>query len=72
MADIEFQNVRKVFGDQVVALEEFSLKIPSPTLVVLVGRSASDQPSAVIALVVMLVLALGSEHLLLKRRRAAG
>ncbi|MGB8362232.1 MAG: APC family permease [Acidimicrobiia bacterium] len=42
------------------------------SLVVLVGRSTSDQPSAVIALVVMLVLALGSEHLLLKRWRLAG
>lgn len=42
------------------------------SLVVLVGRSTSDQPSAVIALVVMLVLALGSEHLLLKRRRLGG
>lgn len=37
--DIEFKKVRKVFGSQVVALEEFSLKIPSPTLVVLVGPS---------------------------------
>ncbi len=36
---IEFRNVRKVFGDGVVALEEFSLEIPSPTLVVLVGPS---------------------------------
>jgi ABC-type sugar transport system ATPase subunit len=39
LADIEFRKVRKVFGSQVVALEEFSLKIPSPTLVVLVGPS---------------------------------
>ncbi|MEJ2721788.1 MAG: ATP-binding cassette domain-containing protein, partial [bacterium] len=29
----------KVFGEDVVALEEFSLRIPSPTLVVLVGPS---------------------------------
>jgi multiple sugar transport system ATP-binding protein len=35
---IEFNNIRKVFG-AVVALEEFSLTIPSPTLVVLVGPS---------------------------------
>ena len=40
------------------------------SLVVLVARSASDQPSAVIALVVMLALALGSEHLILKRHRS--
>ncbi|MDH3217806.1 MAG: ATP-binding cassette domain-containing protein, partial [Candidatus Krumholzibacteria bacterium] len=39
MADIEFQSVRKVFGKRVVALEEFSLTISSPTLVVLVGPS---------------------------------
>ena len=39
MSDIEFNKVRKVFGAEVVALEEFSLKIPSPTLVVLVGPS---------------------------------
>jgi ABC-type sugar transport system ATPase subunit/outer membrane biosynthesis protein TonB len=39
MASIEFDRVRKVFGDRVVALEEFSLEIPSPRLVVLVGPS---------------------------------
>jgi ABC-type sugar transport system ATPase subunit len=39
LADIEFKRVRKVFGADVVALEEFSLTIPSPTLVVLVGPS---------------------------------
>jgi len=39
LADIEFKKVRKVFGQDVVALEEFSLIIPSPTLVVLVGPS---------------------------------
>jgi sn-glycerol 3-phosphate transport system ATP-binding protein len=39
MADIRFERVRKVYGDKVAALEEFSLVIPSPTLVVLVGPS---------------------------------
>ena len=39
MSDIEFRKVRKVFGDNVVALHEFSLRIASPTLVVLVGPS---------------------------------
>jgi amino acid transporter len=39
------------------------------SLVVLIGRSISDQPSGMAALLVMLVLALGSEHLFLKRRR---
>jgi len=39
LANIEFKKVRKVFGAEVVALEEFSLEIPSPTLVVLVGPS---------------------------------
>ena len=39
MADIRFQKVRKVFDNDVVALEEFSLEIPSPRLVVLVGPS---------------------------------
>jgi multiple sugar transport system ATP-binding protein len=39
MADIHFDRVRKVFDGGVVALEEFSLEIPSPTLVVLVGPS---------------------------------
>ena len=39
MANIEFRKVRKVFGSEVVALEEFSLERPSPTLVVLVGPS---------------------------------
>jgi ABC-type sugar transport system ATPase subunit len=39
MGDIRFERVRKVYGDKVVALEEFSLVIPSPSLVVLVGPS---------------------------------
>jgi multiple sugar transport system ATP-binding protein len=39
MADIRFDGVRKVYGDNVLALDEFSLHIPSPTLVVLVGPS---------------------------------
>ncbi len=39
MADIRFDKVRKVFDNGVVALEEFSLDIPSPRLVVLVGPS---------------------------------
>jgi ABC-type sugar transport system ATPase subunit len=39
MADIRFERVRKVYPGNVVALEEFSLEIPSPTLVVLVGPS---------------------------------
>jgi ABC-type sugar transport system ATPase subunit len=39
MADIRFERVRKVYDGGVVALEEFSLHIPSPTLVVLVGPS---------------------------------
>ncbi len=39
MADIRFQKVRKVFDNDVVALQEFSLEIPSPRLVVLVGPS---------------------------------
>lgn len=40
------------------------------SFVVLVGRSVSEQPSGMVALAVMLALALGSEHLFLKRRRA--
>ncbi|UCG52598.1 MAG: ATP-binding cassette domain-containing protein, partial [Candidatus Latescibacterota bacterium] len=39
MSDIEFSGVSKIYGRDVVALEEFSLRIPSPTLVVLVGPS---------------------------------
>jgi len=39
MAEIRFDKVRKVFDGDVVALHEFSLKIPSPRLVVLVGPS---------------------------------
>ncbi len=39
MAEIRFDRVRKTFARGVVALEEFSLSIPSPTLVVLVGPS---------------------------------
>jgi ABC-type sugar transport system ATPase subunit len=39
MANIEFKKVRKVFPGEVVALEEFSLTIPSPRLVILVGPS---------------------------------
>jgi ABC-type sugar transport system ATPase subunit len=39
MADIRFEAVKKVYDRGVVALEEFSLHIPSPTLVVLVGPS---------------------------------
>ncbi len=39
MAEIRFERVRKVYDGGVVALEEFSLRIPSPTLVVLVGPS---------------------------------
>jgi ABC-type sugar transport system ATPase subunit len=39
VSTIQFKKVRKVFGSGVVALEEFSLTIPSPTLVVLVGPS---------------------------------
>jgi len=39
LSDIDFRQVRKVFGDNVVALHEFSLTISSPTLVVLVGPS---------------------------------
>ena len=39
MADIRFERVKKVYDGGVVALEEFSLHIPSPTLVVLVGPS---------------------------------
>ncbi|MFQ5510964.1 MAG: ABC transporter ATP-binding protein [Candidatus Krumholzibacteriia bacterium] len=36
---MRFDRVRKVFDNEVVALEEFSLEIPSPRLVVLVGPS---------------------------------
>ncbi|UCH84468.1 MAG: sn-glycerol-3-phosphate ABC transporter ATP-binding protein UgpC [Candidatus Latescibacterota bacterium] len=39
MADIQFTSVTKTYGTDVVALEAFSLRIPSPTLVVLVGPS---------------------------------
>ncbi len=39
MADLRFERVRKEFTGGVVALEEFSLHIPSPRLVVLVGPS---------------------------------
>jgi ABC-type sugar transport system ATPase subunit len=39
MADIRFSQVRKVFDNGVVALESFSLHVPSPRLVVLVGPS---------------------------------
>lgn len=40
------------------------------SLLVLTVQSVSDQPSAVVALLVMLGVALGYEHLVLKRRRA--
>jgi amino acid transporter len=40
------------------------------SLVVLIGRSISEQPSGMVALAVMLAVALGSEHLFLKQRRA--
>ena len=39
MADIHFDKIRKVYSDNVLALEEFSLHLPSPTLAVLVGPS---------------------------------
>lgn len=39
------------------------------SLVVLLVQSVTDQPAAVVALVVMLILALGYEHLVLKRGR---
>ena len=55
LADIEFRKVRKVFGSQVVALEEFSLRIPSPTLVVLVGPSGCGKTT-------LLRLIAGLEH----------
>ncbi|MCZ6766127.1 MAG: sn-glycerol-3-phosphate ABC transporter ATP-binding protein UgpC [bacterium] len=39
MSEIRFENVSKVFDGNIAALQEFSLKIPSPRLVVLVGPS---------------------------------
>ncbi|HEX5132756.1 MAG TPA: sn-glycerol-3-phosphate ABC transporter ATP-binding protein UgpC [Candidatus Krumholzibacteria bacterium] len=39
MADLIFKNVRKQFADGVVAVEDFSLTVPSPRMVVLVGPS---------------------------------
>ncbi len=39
MSEIRFENVSKIFDGNVAALQEFSLKIPSPRLVVLVGPS---------------------------------
>ena len=39
MADIRFDQVKKVFDNGVTALESFSLHVPSPQLVVLVGPS---------------------------------
>jgi len=39
MADLIFKNVRKEFADGVVAVEDFSLTVPSPRMVVLVGPS---------------------------------
>jgi ABC-type sugar transport system ATPase subunit len=39
MADLIFKNVRKEFADGVVAVEDFSLIVPSPRMVVLVGPS---------------------------------
>lgn len=41
------------------------------SLVVLIVQSITNQPTAVVALVVMLTLALGFEHLVLKRGRAS-
>jgi ABC-type sugar transport system ATPase subunit len=39
MSDLIFSHVRKVFGDGVVAVEDFNLTVPSPRMVVLVGPS---------------------------------
>ena len=39
MADLIFDNVRKEFADGVVAVDAFSLTVPSPRMVVLVGPS---------------------------------
>jgi ABC-type sugar transport system ATPase subunit len=39
MSDLIFKNVRKEFGDGVVAVEDFTLTVPSPRMVVLVGPS---------------------------------
>jgi ABC-type sugar transport system ATPase subunit len=39
MPDLIFSHVRKVFGDGVVAVEDFNLTVPSPRMVVLVGPS---------------------------------
>jgi ABC-type sugar transport system ATPase subunit len=39
MADLIFSHVRKVFGNGVVAVEDFNLTVPSPRMVVLVGPS---------------------------------
>jgi multiple sugar transport system ATP-binding protein len=39
MADLVFQNVRKEFDGGVVAVEDFTLTVPSPRMVVLVGPS---------------------------------
>jgi multiple sugar transport system ATP-binding protein len=39
MSDLIFSHVRKVFGDGIVAVEDFNLTVPSPRMVVLVGPS---------------------------------
>jgi len=39
MSDLIFSHIRKVFGDGVVAVEDFNLTVPSPRMVVLVGPS---------------------------------
>ena len=41
MADLIFSHVRKVFDGGVVAVEDFTLTVPSPRMVVLVGPSGS-------------------------------
>ena len=41
MSDLIFSHIRKVFGDGVVAVEDFNLTVPSPRMVVLVGPSGS-------------------------------
>ncbi|MEX2607486.1 MAG: ABC transporter ATP-binding protein [Kiritimatiellia bacterium] len=46
MATIEYRNVKKVFGDDTVALEDFSLKVEDGEFVVIVGPSGCGKSTA--------------------------
>jgi ABC-type sugar transport system ATPase subunit len=63
MADLIFKNVRKEFADGVVAVEDFSLTVPSPRMVVLVGPSGCGKTTLLRMIAGLERLSGGSIHL---------